>query len=96
MKMLMVIYNEAIDEEVMEILGKCSMKNYTKITNVYGRGSSSGTHLGNDVWPGKNNLLYAACENAQAKNMLSCIRELRKTLAHEGIKAFLLPLEEVT
>ena len=72
------------------------MKNYTKITNVYGRGSSSGTHLGNDVWPGKNNLLYAACENAQAKNMLSCIRELRKTLAHEGIKAFLLPLEEVT
>ena len=96
MKMLMVIYNEAIDEEVMEILGKCSMKNYTKITNVYGRGSSSGTHLGNDVWPGKNNLLYVACENAQAKNMLSCIRELRKTLAHEGIKAFLLPLEEVT
>ena len=96
MKMLMVVYNEAVEEEVMEILEKCAMKNYTKITEVYGRGTTSGTHLGDDIWPGKNNLLYVACENTQAENLLTCIRELRKTLAHEGVKAFLLPLEEVT
>lgn len=94
MKMVMICYNEAIDEEVMEILEGCVMKNYTKIPGIFGKGISSGTHLGNDIWPGKNNLLYVACDDAQANKMLGCVRELRKTLAAEGIKAFSWDLEE--
>jgi hypothetical protein len=96
MKMAMISYNEAIDEEVMEVLERCAMKNYTKITGIFGKGTASGTHLGNDIWPGRNNLLYAACDDNQAKQLLACVRELRKNLNQEGIKAFILPLEEVT
>ena len=96
MKMVMVVYNEAMDMEVMEVLENCAMKNYTKITGVFGRGSASGTHLGNDIFPGRNNALYIACEENQAKQILSCVKELRKKLSHEGIKAFVLPLEELT
>ena len=96
MKMVMIAYNEAIDAEVMEVLQGCSMKNYTKATAVYGRGTTSGTHLGNDIWPGRNNILYVACEEKQARQILSCIRELRKRLGQEGLKAFLLPIEELT
>lgn len=95
-KMVMIAYNEAIDAEVMEVLENCGLKNYTKITAVYGRGTTSGTHLGNDIWPGRNNILYVACEEKQAKQILSCVRELRKKLGYEGIKAFVLPVEEVT
>ncbi|MBU1999108.1 MAG: hypothetical protein KKE64_06400 [Candidatus Omnitrophica bacterium] len=94
-KMVMLVYNEAIDEEVMEVLENCAMKNYTKITQVIGRGNSSGTHHGNDVWPGRNNILYVACDEKQAKQMLSCIKELRKKFSHEGVKAFVLPVEEM-
>ncbi len=96
MKMVMIAYNEAIDAEVMEILANCGLKNYTKITGTFGRGSTSGTHLGNDIWPGRNNILYIACEEKQAQQILSCIKELRKKLGKEGIKAFVLPVEEVT
>lgn len=95
-KMLMISYNEAIDLEVMEVLNSCGVKNYTKITGVYGRGTTSGTHLGDDIWPGRNNLIYVACEEKQAKQMLSCVKELRKKLGREGIKAFLMPIEEFT
>ena len=94
--MVMISYNEAIDSEVMDSLSLCSLKNYTKITDTYGRGLASGTHLGNDIWPGKNSVLYIACEDKEAKELLSCIKELRKALGREGLKAFLLPLEEVT
>ena len=94
--MAMIVYNEALDDEVMEVLESCAMKNYTKVTGVYGRGTTSGTHLGNDIWPGRNNILYVACEESQAKQMLSCVKKLRKSLGKEGIKAFLLPLEELT
>jgi nitrogen regulatory protein PII len=96
MKMVMVAYNEAIDLEVMEVLTGCGVKNYTKVTNAFGRGTTSGTHLGNDIWPGRNNVLYVACDDKQAKQMLSCTRELRKKLGQEGIKAFILPVEELT
>jgi len=95
-KMVMISYNEAIDAEVMEVLAGCGLKNYTKILATFGRGTTSGVHLGNDIWPGRNNILYIACEEKEAKEILSCIKELRKKLGKEGIKAFILPVEEAT
>ena len=95
-KMVMISYNEAIDTEVMEVLANCGLENYTKIMGTFGCGSTSGVHLGNDIWPGRNNILYIACEEKQAKQILILIRELRKKLGKEGIKAFMWNLEEVT
>ncbi|MDD5245891.1 MAG: hypothetical protein PHS09_00715 [Candidatus Omnitrophica bacterium] len=96
MKMVMIAYNEAIDEEVMEILENCALGNYTKIRGVFGKGRTSGTHLGDDIWPGRNNVLYAACQENEAKQLLLCVKELRKKLGKEGIKAFAWALDEIT
>jgi len=96
MKMVRIVYNEAIDLEVMEVLADCAMKNYTKVMGVFGKGSTSGTHGGDDIWPGRNNILYVACDDKQAKQMVLCVKELRKSLGKEGIKAFVLPLEEMS
>jgi nitrogen regulatory protein PII len=96
MKMIMIAYNEAIDMEVMEMLGKCGLENYTKITETFGRGASSGTHLGTDIWPGLNNVLYVASPDDVAQKVFAAVRELRKSLGKEGVKAFLWPLEEIT
>jgi hypothetical protein len=96
MKMVMISYNEAVEFEVMDSLAACALKNYTKITDTYGSGLASGTHLGDDIWPGKNSILYVACEDKDAKQLLSCIKKLRLTLGKEGLKAFLLPLEDMT
>lgn len=96
MKMVMISYNEAVDMEVMEALTHCAIKNYTKINGAYGKGDASGTHLGTDIWPGRNNILYAACRDDEAKKIISRVKEMRNTLGREGIKAFVLPLEEIT
>lgn len=92
-KMVMIVYNEAMDAEVMEILGTCPVRSYTKITGVFGRGAASGTHLGNDIWPGLNNILYVVCPQSQSVYLLSQVKELKKKLAAEGIKAFVMPVE---
>lgn len=94
-KMLVIVYNEAIDVEVMEAMEKCGLKNYTKVMGAYGRGDASGVHLGNDIWPGRNNILYVACEEGAAQEFISSIKELKKRLDREGIKAFLLPIEDL-
>jgi len=96
LKMVMITYNEAIDAEVTAVLGQCGVINYTKILGAFGKGASSGTHLGNDIWPGRNNILYVACEEKESKVLLSCVKALRVKLGKEGIKAFVLPLEETT
>lgn len=94
MKMVMITYNEAIDDEVMDILSGLSLKNYTKVTKTYGKGTTSGTHLGNDIWPGLNNILYVACKDGEAKSLTGRINDMRKTLGKEGVKAFVMPLDE--
>ena len=96
MKLVMVVYNEAIDMEVMEMLEAMPVKNYTKALGAYGRGASSGIHLGDDVWPGRNNILYVACDDTQAQKMLIEVKGLRKQFGHEGVKAFILPVEDLT
>lgn len=96
MKMVMIAYNEAVDMEVMEALERYRANSYTKIAGAYGKGAASGTHLGNDIWPGLNNIIYIACDAKQAREILSCVMELRKTLGREGVKAFALPVEELT
>ncbi|MCK9431799.1 MAG: hypothetical protein PHQ84_04230 [Candidatus Omnitrophica bacterium] len=95
-KMVFIVYNEAVELEAMEALSSCGASNYTKITGVFGKGDSSGAHLGNDIWPGMNNSIYVACEEKQAKEILDYVRKLRKKIGAEGIKAFLMPLEDMT
>ena len=95
MKMIMVVYNEAIDVEVMEILDGCGIASYTKINRVHGKGTASGTHLASQVWPGQNKILYVACDDKQVGQVVSGVTNLRKTLGKEGVKAFVMPLEQV-
>ncbi|MDD5120540.1 MAG: hypothetical protein PHR84_04450 [Candidatus Omnitrophica bacterium] len=97
MKMAMIVYNEALDEEVHEIMKNCcSVQNYTQIPAVFGRGNLSGTHLGTDIWPGRNNILYIACDEEEGKKIIASVKQMRKSLGAEGIKAFLMPIEEVS
>ena len=96
MKMIMVVYNEAIDVEVMEILDGCGLANYTKINRVHGKGTTSGTHLASQVWPGQNKILYVACDDEQVNQVVLGIKNLRKTIGKEGVKAFVMPLEQIT
>jgi len=96
MQMIMIAYNESVDMEVMEIIESCGVRNYSKAAETFGRGGSSGTHLGTDTWPGLNNILFAACPGEAARKVLAQIRELRKPLGKTGVKAFSWKLDEMT
>lgn len=95
MKMLLLVYNEALDDEVMELLQSCRVDTYTRINGVLGRGRTSGAHLGTDIWPGRNNLLLIAVSADQVQPIVGGIRNMRQTLGAEGLKAFAWPLEEI-
>ena len=95
-KMAVIAYNEAIEDEVMEALNTCALVNNTKIPGVFGRGTSSGTHLGTDIWPGRNNLLLVVGGEKETAQLLGCVKNLRAKVGKEGLKAFVLAVEEIT
>jgi len=96
MKLILIAYNEALDEEVEGLLRENSLDGFTKWTKVYGKGESSGPHLGTHVWPKANNVRFVAVEDDVAAAVMEAVRRLRKTFGQEGIKAFAVPLDEIT
>jgi hypothetical protein len=43
-----------------------------------------------------NNILYVACQETDGKKIIAAVRQLRENLGAEGVKAFLMPLEELS
>jgi len=95
MKMIIISYNEGVNEEVMEAVKACGEDCFTQWQRVLGKGVLSEPHFLTPVWPGVNNVLMVVTEEAKAKMILIKIGELRETLGKEGIKAFMLPVDAV-
>jgi nitrogen regulatory protein PII len=95
MKMIMMIYNEAIDDEILGSLQACCIEHFTKWQRVLGKGQASEPHLDTNVWPGVNNVCITVVDDKKVLPILSKVKELRAKLGKEGIKAFVLPVEEI-
>ncbi len=96
MKIVMIAYSQAIDNEVTDILVDNNVAGCTKWKEVTGEGVAGGVHLGTKRWPKLNNVLMMALEDALAVKVMDGVRALRAQLGPEGVKAFMLPCEEVT
>lgn len=96
MKMILIAYNEAVDEEVMEVFRANGQAEFTKWNKVLGWGRQSEPHLMTHIWPKANNFLMACVPDEKTGAIMQGIRELRNRLGHEGIKAFSMPVEDAT
>ncbi len=94
MKMLIAIYSQEADEYIVAAFKESGMHGYTKMEEVYGEGQETEPKLGTHIWPGKNNLLFLAIEDARVAQVKELLRQLKTKHSRAGIKAFLLPLEE--
>ena len=95
MKLVVVCYNIAIHEEVIEALEEAGIKNYTRFERTQGVGDLSGPHLGTNVWPALNSVMMIVVDEERKDKFLAKVRELREVLGREGVKAFVLPVDEV-
>lgn len=95
MKLIFLVYNIVIESRVMEELEKAEVKAYTKLPSVHGAGAHSAPHLDSHIWPGINQGLFIAIEEEKKDRVLSRMKELKSMYKKEGLKVFVLPLEEV-
>ncbi len=94
MKLLMAVYNVAMDKDVMDALEAIGVHCFTKWPRVLGRGRKTGPRMDTHVWPGANTVTMFVMEDDMAKKAMKVIKDLREKMGHEGVKAFLLNVED--
>jgi nitrogen regulatory protein PII len=93
MLLLFIVYSNAVDDEMVEIL-KASSAGYTKFTDVQGEGSKE-PHLGTHIWPDINNCIMAAIENKNKDKIVKAVNELKEKFPSVGISIFVTQLKEM-
>jgi hypothetical protein len=86
-----VIYDRAIDEEVLSALGECGVSTYTRWHNATGVGST-GPHQGDHIWPAMNNVLMAVIDSRSQSRVTERLRALREDFPYIGLRALVVPV----
>ena len=96
MKAVFIAYNQALTDAVNNILDRRGIKGFTSWEEVHGRGSHTGEpHFGSHTWPAVNSAILAITEEAQVKPLLASLKKLDAKAEQQGLRAFVLNVEEM-
>ena len=94
--MVFVAYSQAADYDVVTGFKKAGIKGYTKLEKASGEGCETEPKLHTHTWPGENNVIFIAVDDDGAMPALMAeIRRLKESHPRAGLKAFILPMEEI-
>ena len=95
MKAIFIAYNQAYNQEIVDLLEGLGQRGYTVWSEIGDRGSVSGEpHLGSHAWPTQNHAILTAVSDELAPRIMAALRE--KDAANEalGLRAYVLPVED--
>jgi nitrogen regulatory protein PII len=95
MKMVFIVYSQAADYDVIAAIKQAGVKGYTKMENASGEGVETEPKLHTHIWPGENCVLFLALEEDELPAIVDLIRELKLDHPRAGVKAFIMPMEEI-
>ena len=93
-KIVYIIFNNALEPEVLDLLKKVGVTAYTRWDRVKGVGET-GPHMGDEVWPAWNTMIMSALEVEKKETLSQEIKKLREQFLEQGVKMLVLPLEEI-
>jgi len=95
MKMVMIICPQDRQNDVRELITEHGVHAYTEIRNVIGEGET-GKKLGTDIWPEKSVLVFTVVSKEKTDSLLKALKDCEERLfPGEGVRAFVLPIEQV-
>ena len=96
MKAIFVAYNQAYNQEIVELLEGLGQRGYTVWQDVGGRGTVDGEpHLGSHAWPTQNHAILTVVESDLATKIMDKLRATDASNPALGLRAYVLPVEEV-
>lgn len=93
MRMVLVIYEAGIEEDLTGVLEEARITAFTKQTGAVGTGRK-GLRLGTQIWPGTNNLLWIALPDDRVQGVVQQLRALKESYVKPpALQIFALPVE---
>ena len=95
MKMVWVVYEAGIDEDLAGALDGAGISGYTKLTGATGTGRK-GHRFGTQIWPGTNNVLWIALPDERVAGVIQRLHSLKESyLKPPGLQVFVLQIDVV-
>jgi len=83
MKRVEIIFDEAVENEIMMVLRQAQVENWTRLDSVRGHGSS-GSKLGNSVGPGINSMLIVYAEGDKVERLVEGVKRFKQVARDAG------------
>jgi nitrogen regulatory protein PII len=94
MKMLMIICPDNRREDVHNVLHQHGVQGFSEMEGIKGEGKT-GKHFGTHTWPMESVMLLTVVPDDKAQALIEAMKECSKRLfPEEGMRAFLMPVEE--
>ena len=95
MKALFIVYNQAYNQEIADILEQMGQRGYTVWNGIGGRGSVDGEpHLGSHAWPTQNHAMMSVMEDSLAAGVMKKLREVDVQNPRLGLRAYSFSVDE--
>ncbi len=94
MKAVFITYNQAYNEEIIEVLEQNGQRGYTRWEDVEGKGSFNGfPRLGNHAWPELNHALLVMMKDEKVAPVLEELKKRDELAPELGLRAFVWSIE---
>lgn len=94
MKSIFISYNQAYNEEIVEVLTANGQRGFTRWEEIQGIGSADGKpHMGSHGWPEENNAILTMVEDDKVEAILAGLKEKDEQAPELGLRAFVWNIE---
>lgn len=95
MKAIFIAYNQAYNQEIVQLLEGLGQRGYTVWSEIGGRGTVDGEpHLGSHAWPTQNHAILTAVSDELAPRIMAALRKTDAANESLGLRAYVLPVED--
>lgn len=94
MKAILITYDQAHHEHIIEILDKSNCRGFTSFGTVQGRGSEKGEpHYGTHAWPSLATAIITIVDDRRVETLLQRLHEIDMKKPKLGLRAFVWDIE---
>ena len=89
MKAIFIAFNQAYNDEIVELLERHGQRGFTRWNDILGRGGVDGEpHYGNHAWPVQNMAILTVVEDELVAPVMEDLQETDKNAPDLGLRAF--------
>ncbi len=94
MKAMFIAYNQAYNEEIVEMLAGMGQRGFTRWEDIEGKGSFNGIpRYGSHAWPEMNHALLTIVKDEAVEPILAALRQKDEAAPELGLRAFVWNIE---